>query len=183
MRRCAILLLGLLACAGCGSTTEPNTGLPPSVAGAYLGVVVFFPQPGAIAGDTLEAAVDLAQAGATVTGSWRAWAPTGTDSVWGSVDGARLVRRAGATPASDSVWHATGTLTVARGSCAGSFTVDLEVVPVSATPARWMLDGTCQGAAACFRGGGAQSGEWTVVQGAGAPGPGPLAGSGRGARP
>lgn len=182
MRRCTVLLLSLLMCAGCGSTTEPNTGQPPSVAGGYRGVVVFFPQPGAIAGDTLDAAVELAQSGATVSGAWRAWARSGADSVWGSVDGARLVRRAGATPASDSVWHATGTLTVARGACAGSFAVDLEVVSVSATPARWMLDGTFHGSAACFRGGGAQSGAWTVVQGAAGPVPGPYAASVRGGR-
>ncbi|HVP40286.1 MAG TPA: hypothetical protein VMS93_14000, partial [Candidatus Saccharimonadales bacterium] len=161
----ALALAGLLALGapGCGSTTQPTAGQPPKVAGSYLGAVVFPSVPGSSSGDTLPAALDLAQNGSVLTGTWRVWASSGTDSVWGSVQQGRMAQ-SGSPPA----WQASASLQVARAGCAGGFTVTLVVVSLAPSPG-WSLQGAFAGTAPCFRGGGAQSGEMIVISGLDAP--------------
>jgi hypothetical protein len=154
-----------LALSGCNSTTDPGTGTPPVIAGSYQGAVVLVATPGAVTGDTLETSLGLLQSGATAGGTWSISGLGVVDSISGRIEEA-AVARVGTT--STGTYHLTGRLRVARADCDGVFQVDLEAVPISG--GRWSLQGTFSGSAACFRGGGAQQGELTLVQGgAGAP--------------
>jgi hypothetical protein len=159
MKSLILILAALLALGGCGSTTEPIT-TPPDVAGSYRGAVVLFLTAGATTGDTLDAALDLAQSQTTLTGTWRVWSSSGADSVWGTVENGKLV--SSGTPA---VWQVTGGLRVTRSSCEGAFAVVLDIVSMAPSPGN-ALQGTFVGSAACFRGAAAQTGELTVVLGA-----------------